>query len=52
MAKITLKIGTIGNLSTQTLRAFDEAATDELTAWLESANVTGWRRWSLPDVAR
>jgi hypothetical protein len=29
-----LKIGTIGNLSAQTFRAFDEAATDELTAWL------------------
>jgi uncharacterized protein with GYD domain len=32
MATIMLKIGTTGILSTQTLRTFDEAATDELTA--------------------
>lgn len=34
MATFMLKMAAIGNLSTQTLRAFDEAATDELTASL------------------
>jgi uncharacterized protein with GYD domain len=30
VAKIALKVGSFGNLSTQTLRAFDEAETDRL----------------------
>jgi uncharacterized protein with GYD domain len=33
MAEIMLKIGTTGSLGTPTLRAFDEAAKDESTAW-------------------
>jgi len=32
LAKIALKIGSFGNLSTQTLRAFDEFETDQLLA--------------------
>ncbi len=32
MAKIALKVGSFGNVSTQTLRAFDEGETDLLLA--------------------
>jgi uncharacterized protein with GYD domain len=44
MAEIMPKIGTIGSLGTPTLRAFDEVAKDESTAWRYSARVTSWRR--------